>query len=672
MATLLPFIPVPGLLGFILLALAPMAFSRTVIVGVGVGAGVLSALLAAVVAAGCAGGACASGSVATIMRLDVGGIAADIVMTLDPLSVLAGATVAAIGALVLIYAAGYMAGEPAQALRRFFAQMNLFLAGMLTVVLAADALLLFLGWETIGLCSFFLIAYDTRWPKAVAAGRKALLMTRIADTFLLAGLILLCLDAGATGFGAMLAAAPGVPPWRLAAIAGLIAAGALGKSAQIPFQTWLPSAMTGPTPVSALLHSATMVAAGVMLLARLAPLFAAAPAVAAAIAAVGLATAALGAVAALAQRDVKKLLAYSTISQIGYMVLALGVGARDAALALFTVHAVFKSLLFLSAGAMSRAAGGSTAIADLRGSMRRTPLAFWTFAAGAASLAGLPAVTAGWFSKEALLAAVWASGPWGVALWAPAALAAVLTGAYAFRVIFIAARPGGGEAAAPWRSPAMRVPLLVLAALALGGGRAVDALIRFLGGEPREIPALLQILGGAAPLLGAALTLGLIAEPRRLDRLRTALRLRGADPLDIFYDRVLVRPFRRMTRILAGADAGEPTPGGDPIGRAVVHAVGPVGRALASSGEPIGRAVTALGDPIGRALVGAAARLVNVTVAALTPDAIDLSWMRSARRLAGVSASARGIQNGRLRDYAMSLAIGAAALLLFAWGTSWR
>ncbi len=671
MESLLPFAPAPPLLAFILLALAPAAFSRAVIVGIGAGAGVLSALLLAAVAAGCAGGGCAHGAIATILKLDVGAIAADIAMSLDPLSVLAGATVAGTGALILIYAGGYMAKEPAPDLRRFFALMDLFLAGMLTVVLAADALLLFLGWEMIGLCSFFLIAFDTRWPKAVAGGRKALLMTRIADTFLLAGLILLCLDAGTTRFDGMLAAAPALAPWRLATIAGLIATGALGKSAQIPFQTWLPSAMTGPTPVSALLHSATMVAAGVILLARLAPLLSAAPAIAAATAAAGLSTAALGALAAVAQRDVKRMLAYSTISQIGFMVLALGLGAPAVALAHFTIHAAFKSLLFLSAGVMSRAAGGSTVIDDLRGSIRRAPLGFWAFAAGAASLAGLPVATAGWFSKEAVLAVVWASGPWGAALWALAALAAVLTGTYAFRAIFIAASPGAGPAADPWSSPAMWIPLVVLAALALGGGPAVAALIRFLGGKSPEVLLALQLAGGAAPLLGAALAFGLIGDPRRLDRLRAALRFRGADPLDILYNQIFVRPFRRLTQSLAGADAAERLPAGDPAG-ALTATVDPLGRALARSGVPLRRAVVAVGDPVGRMLVGAASQLVERTVAAFKPDAIDITWMRSARRLGGLSASARLLQTGRLRDYAMAMGAGAAGLLLFAWGTSWR
>jgi NADH-quinone oxidoreductase subunit L len=429
--------------------------------------------------------------------------------------------------------------------------------------------------------------------------------------------------------------------------------------------------MTGPTPVSALLHSATMVAAGVILLARLAPLLSAAPAIAAATAAAGLSTAALGALAAVAQRDVKRMLAYSTISQIGFMVLALGLGAPAVALAHFTIHAAFKSLLFLSAGVMSRAAGGSTVIDDLRGSIRRAPLGFWAFAAGAASLAGLPVATAGWFSKEAVLAVVWASGPWGAALWALAALAAVLTGTYAFRAIFIAASPGAGPAADPWSSPAMWIPLVVLAALALGGGPAVAALIRFLGGKSPEVLLALQLAGGAAPLLGAALAFGLIGDPRRLDRLRAALRFRGADPLDILYNQIFVRPFRRLTQSLAGADAAERLPAGDPAG-ALTATVDPLGRALARSGVPLRRAVVAVGDPVGRMLVGAASQLVERTVAAFKPDAIDITWMRSARRLGGLSASARLLQTGRLRDYAMAMGAGAAGLLLFAWGTSWR
>ena len=626
MGALLPLVPLPALLGFLLLALAPVVLPRGAVAVIGIGAGMLPALLLALVAQD------RGTATVPILAFPLGGLAVEVAVTSDPLALLGGGTVAVVGALVLLYAGRYMAAEPLPDYRRFFALMDLFLAGMLAVVLAADAVLLFLGWEIIGLCSFFLIAFYTGQPKAVAAGRKALVMTRAADTLLLAGLVLLVLGAGGTRFDAMLAAAPGASGWPLAPVAALVAAGALGKSAQIPFQAWLPGAMTGPTPVSALLHSATMVAAGVILLAKLAPLFAAAPKVSAGIALVGLATAALAALAAVVQRDVKRLLAYSTISQIGFMVLALGVGAVGAAMAHFVIHAAFKSLLFLSAGVLGHAAGGATAIAALPGSRAREPLAFWSFTIGAASLAGLPLVTAGWFSKEAVLAAAWASGDWGVALWALAALAAFLTGAYAFRLVFVAASPGAAPVTPPWGGAAITLPLLLLAAAALAGGLAVEALARLAGGAPPHLPLAAALAGAAAPLLGALLGRRLAQHPPALDHLGRVLRRVGAKRLDALAHLLVVRPFRRLVQ------------------------------RLVASGD----------DLLGRLPVQAATRLVAALVAAVLPDRLDLAWMRSAAALHGAAGHVRRVQTGRLRDYALALALGTAGLLLFAWGSAWR
>lgn len=631
--TLIALAPLPALAGFLLLALLPFALPRAVVSWIGVLAGNGAAYV--MIAVFATGGGHAAGP----LLIDLGWTHAQIALSRDPSTVLAAAVSAVIGAMVMTYAGGYMDKERLLGHRRFFALMNLFLAGMLTFVLAADAVLLFLGWETIGLCSFFLIAHYTRSAKAVAAGRKALVMTRIADALLLAGLILLYLAAGSTRLDAMLAAAPGLPPWRLAAAAGLIAAGALGKSAQIPFQTWLPSAMTGPTPVSALLHSATMVGAGVILLARLAPLFAAAPAVSGVIAAVGLATALVGALAAVIQADVKRLLACSTISQIGFMMLALGVGAPAAALAHFTVHAAFKSLLFLSAGTLSRAADGSTAIEDLRGSMARRPIAFWSFAIGAASLAGLPFLTAGWFSKEAVLAAVWSGGPLGPVLWAGAAAAAALTGAYAFRVVFTGASPGRREAARLLHGPIMWAPLVALAIAALFGGFAVAPLIRFVGGVPGTPALPLLIVGASAPVLGAALAWALVSQPERLRALRKALRRVGIGRLDSLYYALATRNFRRATRALAGDDVGAARP---------------------------------LGDRVGRAPIRLARLLIATLVLPVRRDPIGVSWMRSARLMGAVSVHSRRVQTGRVRDYAAGVALGCIGLLLFAWGTAWR
>ncbi|OPF92358.1 NADH-quinone oxidoreductase subunit L [Rhodopseudomonas palustris] len=689
MAHLLPFVPVPALLGFVFLSLIPAPLSRAAVIALGVGAAVLPAILFFPVALSCIEGVCVAGATVPILSIDTGVFVAQIAMSMDPLSMVTGGTVVLVGALVLIYSGAYMASEPLQDLRRFFAVMNLFLAGMLAVVFAADVILLFLGWETIGLCSFMLIAFYDRLPKAVAAGRKALITTRVADSLLLAGLMMLFLNAGTTRLDGMLAAVPSIDPWRLAPIAGLIALGALGKSAQIPFHTWLPSAMAGPTPVSALLHSATMVAAGVILLARLAPLFAAAPEISAMVAMLGILTAALGALVALIQTDVKKLLAFSTMSQIGFMVLALGLGAPAVALSHFAIHAAFKSLLFLSAGVMSHAAGGSTAIEALRGSRYRQPLAFWSFAIGAASLAGLPVITAGWYSKEAVLAAVWSSGPWGVPLWLLAATAAVLTGAYAFRVVFVAASQTADLAAPPWGGLAVVVPLSVLTFVAVVGGMSVGALISFTGGAPEHIPLVPALLGAAAPILGVVLARWLVRHPQELERLATRMRHIRIFRVDVLYYYYFVRRFRRVATVLGNAEGteavadavalrreGVDVPGlvtDDPLGRGASQVRGIRTDLItrATDGQtPVVRMVA--GDPVGRLLIVVARLFVGFFVARFNPDRIDRAWMGLASGAGHAWALVRLTQTGRVRDHSLWIALGCAGLLLFAWGTSWR
>jgi NADH-quinone oxidoreductase subunit L len=689
MAQLLPFVPVPALLGFIVLSLLPVALPRAAVIALGVGAAVLPALLFAPVALSCSDGGCVAGAVVRILSIDTGVFVAQIAMSMDPLSMVTGGTVVLVGALVLIYSGAYMASEPLPDLRRFFAVMNLFLAGMLAVVFAADVILLFLGWETIGLCSFMLIAFYDRLPKAVAAGRKALITTRVADSLLLAGLMMLFLSAGTTRLDGMLAAVPGIDPWRLGPIAGLIALGALGKSAQIPFHTWLPSAMAGPTPVSALLHSATMVAAGVILLARLAPLFAAAPEISAMVAMLGILTAALGALVALIQTDVKKLLAFSTMSQIGFMVLALGLGAPAVALAHFAIHAAFKSLLFLSAGVMSHAAGGSTAIAALRGSRYRQPLAFWSFAIGAASLAGLPVITAGWYSKEAVLVAVWSSGPWGVPLWLLAASAAVLTGAYAFRVVFVAAGETADMAAPPWGGLPVVLPLAVLTFLAVAGGLSVGVLIDFTGGAPEHIPLLPALLGAAAPVVGVLLGRWLVRHPPVLERWSRRLRHLRVFRVDVLYYFYFVRRFRRVATVLGNAEGteavadavllrrgGVDVPGlvtDDPLGRGAgqVRGIRTDLITRATDGQtPVVRMVA--GDPVGRLLIVVARLFVGFFVARFNPDRIDRAWLGLAGGVGAAWSYARRLQTGRVRDQTLWVAVGCAALLLYAWGTSWR
>ncbi len=687
MAHLLPFVPVPALCGFIVLSLLPIALSRAAVIALGVGAAVLPALLFVPVALSCLDGGCVAGAVVPILSIDTGEFVAQIAMSMDPLSMVTGGTVVLVGALVLIYSGAYMASEPVPDLRRFFAVMNLFLAGMLAVVFAGDVILLFLGWETIGLCSFMLIAFYDQLPKAVAAGRKALITTRIADSLLLAGLMLLFLPAGTTRLDGMLAVVPTMDSWRLAAVAGLIALGALGKSAQFPFHTWLPSAMAGPTPVSALLHSATMVAAGVILLARLAPLFAAAPEISAMVAMLGILTAAGGALIAVIQTDVKKLLAFSTMSQIGFMVLALGLGAPAVALAHFAIHAAFKSLLFLSAGVMSHASGGSTAIEALRGARYRQPWAFWSFAIGAASLAGLPVITAGWYSKEAVLAAVWSSGPWGVPLWLLAATAAMLTGAYSFRVVFVAGSQSADLAAPPWGGAAVMIPLVVLTTVAVVGGLSVGTLIGFTGGTPDHLPLLPALLGAAAPILGVLLARQLVRNPRELERVAYRLRHVRIFRVDVLYYYYFVRRFRRVASVLGNAEGTEAFARAAELRREGVEVSGLPADDLLAHGAPapvsadfITRATEGQtpvvrlvsGDPVGRFVIAAARLFVSGFVARFRPDVIDRGWMGFAGGFGFASTHARRVQTGRVRDHSLWIALGCAALLLFAWGTSWR
>ncbi|MGV3639183.1 MAG: NADH-quinone oxidoreductase subunit L, partial [Adhaeribacter sp.] len=325
--------------------------------------------------------------------LDVGGLQPQVAFHLDALSLVFIFVITFVGALIHLYATAYMAGEEGYA--RFFASMNLFVASMLVLVLADNLVLLYLGWEGVGLCSYLLIGFWYREPANGYAARKAFLMTRVGDTALAIGLFLLFQTFGTLQIQDLAAAAPerwavGAPAATL--VAFLLLGGAVGKSGQLPLQTWLPDAMAGPTPVSALIHAATMVTAGVYLIARLHVVFELAPTAQLAVAIIGAATLLLAGCTALTQSDLKRVLAYSTISQIGYMFLALGVGAWTAGIFHFMIHAFFKALLFLCAGAIILALHHEQNMFRMGGLRTRMPLVFWTFLIGAASLASLPLV----------------------------------------------------------------------------------------------------------------------------------------------------------------------------------------------------------------------------------------------------------------------------------------
>ena len=402
----------------------------------------------------------------------VGGFAPRVALYLDPLSVVMMTVVAVVGFLILVYSLEFMKGE--EGYGRFFAYMNLFVGAMLILLLADNLLFLLVGWEGVGLSSYLLIGFWYRDPVNGAAARKAFIVTRIGDTSLLVGLLLIFRSLGSLNIQQTMGLAQ--QHWRpgsgvAVAAALLILGGALGKSAQLPLQTWLPDAMAGPTPVSALIHAATMVTAGVYLIARTHVLFDLAPAAKTTVAVIGAATLIYAGSSALAQRDIKRVLAYSTISQIGYMFLALGVGAWSAAIFHFMTHAFFKALLFLAAGLVIKATGGEHDIFEMGGLRRSLRPVFWVFLIGAASLSAVPVVTAGFYSKDLILQLALSAGRGGPWLWAVGVIGAFLTSLYAFRLIFLVFFGGEKQALPRVRfGRASWIPVGVLAALAVVGG----------------------------------------------------------------------------------------------------------------------------------------------------------------------------------------------------------
>ncbi len=358
-------------------------------------------------------------------------------LCLDPLSLVSICVILTVAFLILLYSSEFMRGE--EGYGRFFAYMDLFVGAMLVLVLANDLVCMYLGWEGVGLCSFLLIGFWYKVPRNVAAARKAFLVTRVGDAALLAGIFLVVNKLGTLSIPEVLSrAAASWPAGSAVANAGaaLFLVGAIAKSAQIPLQVWLPDAMAGPSPVSALIHAATMVTAGVYLIARLHPLFQLAPPVLFGVACVGAVTVLAGGLAALAQRDIKRILAYSTMSQIGYMFLALGVGAFSAAIFHFMVHAFFKSLLFLGAGVVIRGLNQEHDIFKMGGMRHALPGTFWAFTIGVCSLCALPLVTAGFYSKDLILSSALSAAYGPLWLWLAGVAGAFITTLYAFRMLF--------------------------------------------------------------------------------------------------------------------------------------------------------------------------------------------------------------------------------------------
>ena len=395
---------------------------------------------------------------------------------LDPLSAVMLLVVTGIGLLIHVYSIGYMAHEGGY--YRFFGYLNLFMFSMLVLILADNYLMMFVGWEGVGLCSYLLIGFYFQRKSASDAGKKAFIVNRIGDAGFLLGVMLITITLGTLDFHEVTAIARSgrFPPGTMVitAICILLFVGATGKSAQIPLYIWLPDAMEGPTPVSALIHAATMVTAGVYMVARSNALFILAPTAMALVAGIGAATALFAASIGLVQNDIKKVLAYSTVSQLGYMFLACGVGAFSAGIFHVMTHAFFKALLFLGAGSVIHALSGEQDVRKMGGLWSKIPTTAKTMLVGTLAISGCPLLS-GFFSKDEILWQAYSS-PYGrTLLWAVGALTAGLTAFYVFRLFFMTFT---GKSHVPHEvehhihesPPSMTVPLILLAVGAIGAG----------------------------------------------------------------------------------------------------------------------------------------------------------------------------------------------------------
>ncbi|WP_420845064.1 NADH-quinone oxidoreductase subunit L [Marinobacter iranensis] len=497
----------------------------------------------------------------------VGDFQPTIGLAVDGLALVMMSVITGVGFLIHLFAAWYMTGE--EGIIRFYAWMNLFVFSMMLLVLGDNLLLLFLGWEGVGLCSYGLIGYYYQNSANGRAAFKAFVVTRIGDVFLALGLFVIFMELGTLDIATVLARAPelwerGSTTANMAAL--LVLGGALGKSAQVPLHTWLPDAMAGPTPVSALIHAATMVTAGVYLIARLNGLFLLAPDVLLLVGIIGAVSLLLAAFAALAQTDIKRVLAYSTMSQIGYMFVALGVGAFDAAIFHLVTHAFFKALLFLSAGAVIISCHHEQDMGKLGGLWRKLPVAYGGFLVGGAALVALPLVSAGFFSKDEILWQAMAADQTGLLI--VGLLGAVLTGLYTVRLILgtFHGEPGSDHARhpEPGTNPVTHhLPLIVLAILSTFIGAWVypglGELFPEAPGETIETGhTLLQVLAMGAAIAGLLLAAWLFLWQR--DWLATkasygiGARLwtiwHHAWGFDALFDRLLVRPWQLMVRFL--------------------------------------------------------------------------------------------------------------------------
>ncbi|CAN5487185.1 NADH-quinone oxidoreductase subunit L [soil metagenome] len=582
------------------------------------------------------------------------GFHVDFAFTVDHLTLIMLGVVTGVGFLIHLYSAGYMAHE--EGYWRFFAYLNLFMFFMLVLVLSSNFLLLFVGWEGVGLASYLLIGFYFKKDSAANAGKKAFVVNRIGDFGFLLAMFLIISHFGSLDFHHVFSNIAANPDWKggiLTAIALLLVLGAAGKSAQIPLYIWLPDAMEGPTPVSALIHAATMVTAGIYMVARCHVLFDRSPYALGVVAIIGAATALFAACIGMVQNDIKRVLAYSTVSQLGYMFLACGVGAYTAGIFHLLTHAFFKALLFLAAGSVIHALSGEQDMRNMGGLRKRIPVTFWTMTMGVIAIAGIPP-WAGFFSKDEILYQAFVSpNPLGKLLWFVGLVTALMTSFYMFRLWFKTffgesrfeasqAAQAHGHAAhtdeaghathahGVHESPAiMTIPLIVLAILsviggwvgvpaALGGHNEIEAFLEpvFTSGTAEAVTTVanhsLELTLAVVSVLAAGLGF-VIAFALYYKKPGTAAAFAKKAPalyrlldnkfyIDEIYDAVIITPLLMFTRLI-------------------------------------------LGGVVDGGLVNGSGALAGMTTR-------------------GLSSVTRRIQSGNIRSYAGWLAIGAAAVMI--------
>ena len=550
------------LISFVILAFSRGRLSENVAAMLGVGSIALSAITAAVTAYYFAGKSTLEGIYIEPWWtwLSVGDFSPSVTLHLDGLSLTLLGVVTGVGFLIHLFASWYMRGE--EGYSRFFAYMNLFVASMLVLVLADNLVILFFGWEGVGLCSYLLIGFYYRDANNGAAAMKAFIVTRVGDVLMLVGLFILFREFGTLHIQSILHAAPqhaNIQALQLAAL--LLLGGAVGKSAQIPLQTWLADAMAGPTPVSALIHAATMVTAGVYLIARTHTLFELSPDVLYLVGAVGAVTLLMAGFSALAQTDIKRVLAYSTMSQIGYMFLALGVGAWDAAIFHLMTHAFFKALLFLSAGAVIIATHHEQDIFKMGGLRKSLPLVYACFLVGGGALAALPWLTAGFYSKDEIIWQTLAANKPEFVI--AGLLGAFLTSIYTFRLIFVVFHGQEQSEAHAGHGISYALPLAVLLVLSTAIGATIHPPLASVlpaspGGAEGAGKHTLEFISIAIALSGIAIAYWLYAGDRQLITRVSSTTFghffkclwKYAWGFDMLYNALLVKPFMALVNFI--------------------------------------------------------------------------------------------------------------------------